>query len=66
MSVTHVHVSTLSVLIAVLAAPASAEDRALTEEERLATLITNAALRVFKQLLQLARKFGGKVFPTYS
>lgn len=45
---------------------ARAEDRVLTEEERLATLITNAALRVFKQLLQLARKFGGKVFPTYS
>lgn len=45
---------------------ARAEDRPLTEDERLATLITNGSLRIFKQLLQLARKFGGKVFPTYT
>ncbi|MBB4642661.1 RNA replicase [Rhizorhapis suberifaciens] len=44
---------------------ARAEGRQLTEDERLATLITNAALRVFEQLTTLARTCAGKVFPTW-
>ncbi len=44
---------------------ARAEARPLTEDERLATLITNAALRVFEQLTTLARTCAGKVFPTW-
>jgi DNA-binding transcriptional ArsR family regulator len=44
---------------------ARAEDRELTEDERLATLITNTALRVFEQLTTLARTCAGKVFPTW-
>jgi len=44
---------------------ARAEERQLTEDERLATMITNAALRVFEQLTTLARTCGGKVFPTW-
>lgn len=44
---------------------ARAEERALTEDERLATLITNTALRVFKELTTLARTCAGKVFPTW-
>lgn len=44
---------------------ARAEERALTEDERLATLITNTALRVFEQLTTLARTCAGKVFPTW-
>lgn len=44
---------------------ARAEDRDLTEDERLATLITNTALRVFEQLTTLARTCAGKVFPTW-
>lgn len=44
---------------------ARAEARALTEDERLATLITGAAVRVFEQLTNLARTCAGKVFPTW-
>lgn len=44
---------------------ARAEERDLTEDERLATLITNTALRVFEQLTTLARTCAGKVFPTW-
>jgi len=44
---------------------ARAEGRPLTEDERLVTLITNAAVRVFEQLTTLARTCGGKVFPTW-
>lgn len=44
---------------------ARAEGRQLTEDERLATLITNTALRVFEQLTTLARTCAGKVFPTW-
>lgn len=44
---------------------ARAEGRELTEDERLATLITNAAVRVFEQLTTLARTCAGKVFPTW-
>lgn len=44
---------------------ARAEERELTEDERLATLITNTALRVFEQLTTLARTCAGKVFPTW-
>lgn len=44
---------------------ARAEARPLTEDERLATLITNTALRVFKELTTLARTCAGKVFPTW-
>ena len=44
---------------------ARAEGRQLTEDERLATLITNPALRVFEQLTTLARTCAGKVFPTW-
>lgn len=44
---------------------ARAEGRELTEDERLATLITNAAVRVFEQLTMLARTCAGKVFPTW-
>lgn len=44
---------------------ARAEARALTEDERLATLITNTALRVFRELTTLARTCAGKVFPTW-
>lgn len=44
---------------------ARSEGRELTEDERLATLITNAAVRVFEQLTTLARTCAGKVFPTW-
>lgn len=44
---------------------ARAEERPLTEDERVVTLITNAAVRVFEQLTTLARTCGGKVFPTW-
>lgn len=44
---------------------ARAEGRQLTEDERLVTLITPAAVRVFEQLTNLARNCGGKVFPTW-
>lgn len=44
---------------------ARAEARALTEDERLATLITGSALRVYEQLTNLARTCAGKVFPTW-
>lgn len=44
---------------------ARAEGRALTEDEQLATLITNATLRIFEQLTTLARTCAGKVFPTW-
>jgi hypothetical protein len=44
---------------------ARTEARPLTEDEHLATLITNAALRVFEQLTTLARTCAGKVFPTW-
>lgn len=44
---------------------ARTEDRPLTEAERLVTLITPAAVRVFEQLTQLARTCAGKVFPTW-
>ena len=44
---------------------ARAEGRQLTEDERLATLITGAAVRVFEQLTTLARTCAGKVFPTW-
>ena len=44
---------------------ARAEERELTEDERLATLITNTTLRVFKELTTLARTCAGKVFPTW-
>jgi len=44
---------------------ARVEGRALTEDERLATMITPAAVRVFEQLTQLARLCAGKVFPTW-
>lgn len=44
---------------------ARAEARQLSEDERVATLITNAALRVFEQLTTLARTCAGKVFPTW-
>jgi DNA-binding transcriptional ArsR family regulator len=44
---------------------ARAEARALTEDERHATLITGAALRVYEQLTNLARTCAGKVFPTW-
>jgi DNA-binding transcriptional ArsR family regulator len=44
---------------------ARAEERPLTEDERLVTLITNAAVRVFEQLTTLARTCAGKVFPTW-
>lgn len=45
---------------------ARAEGRQLTQDESLATLITNAALRVFEQLTTLARTCAGKVFPTWA
>jgi DNA-binding transcriptional ArsR family regulator len=44
---------------------ARSEARQLTEVERLVTLITPAAVRVFEQLTQLARTCAGKVFPTW-
>lgn len=44
---------------------ARAEGRQLTEDERLVTLITPAAVRVFEQLTNLARNCAGKVFPTW-
>ena len=44
---------------------ARSEDRQLTEAERLVTLITPAAVRVFEQLTRLARTCAGKVFPTW-
>jgi len=44
---------------------ARTEGRQLTEAERLVTLITPAAVRVFEQLTQLARTCAGKVFPTW-
>ena len=44
---------------------ARTEGRRLTDEERLVTLITGTALRVFEQLTTLARTCGGKVFPTW-
>src|SRR3546814_10260994 len=44
---------------------ARAEGRQLTEDERLVTLITPAAVRVFEQLTTLARTCAGKVFPTW-
>jgi hypothetical protein len=44
---------------------ARAEGRQLTEAERLVTLITPAAVRVFEQLTQLARTCAGRVFPTW-
>jgi hypothetical protein len=44
---------------------ARAEARALTEDERVATLITGAALRVYEQLTNLARTCAGRVFPTW-
>ena len=44
---------------------ARAEGRQLTEAERLVTLITPAAVRVFEQLTNLARNCAGKVFPTW-
>lgn len=44
---------------------ARAETRQLTEDERLVTLITPAAVRVFEQLTNLARNCAGKVFPTW-
>lgn len=44
---------------------ARAEGRQLTEDERLVTLITPAAVRVFEQLTNLARTCAGKVFPTW-
>lgn len=44
---------------------ARSEERPLTEAERLVTLITPAAVRVFEQLTRLARNCAGKVFPTW-
>jgi DNA-binding transcriptional ArsR family regulator len=44
---------------------ARSEERQLTEDERLVTLITPAAVRVFEQLTHLARTCAGKVFPTW-
>lgn len=44
---------------------ARSEGRQLTEDERLVTLITPAAVRVFEQLTNLARNCAGKVFPTW-
>lgn len=44
---------------------ARAEGRQLTEDEKLVTLITPAAVRVFEQLTNLARNCAGKVFPTW-
>jgi len=44
---------------------ARTEGRQLTEAERVVTLITPAAVRVFEQLTQLARTCAGKVFPTW-
>jgi DNA-binding transcriptional ArsR family regulator len=44
---------------------ARTEGRQLTEAERLVTLITPAAVRVFEQLTQLARICAGQVFPTW-
>lgn len=44
---------------------ARAEGRALTDDEKLATLITPAALRVLEQLTTLARTCSGKVFPSW-
>src|SRR3546814_3075132 len=44
---------------------ARAEGRQLTEDERLVTLITPAAVRVFEQLTTLARTCAGQVFPTW-
>jgi DNA-binding transcriptional ArsR family regulator len=44
---------------------ARSEARQLTEDERLVTLITPAAVRVFEQLTTLARTCAGKVFPTW-
>lgn len=44
---------------------ARAEKRDLTDDEHLATLITNTGLRVFEQLTNLARTCAGKVFPTW-
>ena len=44
---------------------ARAEGRELTDDEKIATLITGASLRVFEQLVHLARLCGGKVFPTW-
>ncbi|GAA0678626.1 hypothetical protein GCM10009102_33910 [Sphingomonas insulae] len=44
---------------------ARSEGRQLSEDERLATLITPAAVRVFEQLTHLARTCAGKVFPTW-
>jgi hypothetical protein len=44
---------------------ARSEERQLTEDERLVTLITPAAVRVFEQLTDLARTCAGKVFPSW-
>ncbi|WP_226341902.1 helix-turn-helix domain-containing protein [Sphingomonas sp. NIC1] len=44
---------------------ARSEGRQLTDDERLVTLITPAAVRVFEQLTNLARNCAGKVFPTW-
>jgi len=44
---------------------ARSEGRQLSEDERLVTLITPAAVRVFEQLTHLARTCAGKVFPTW-
>lgn len=44
---------------------ARSEGRQLSEDERLVTLITPAAVRVFEQLTNLARTCAGKVFPTW-
>lgn len=44
---------------------ARAEERPLTDEEMMVVSITNAALRVFEVLKDIARKCGGKVFPTW-
>src|SRR3546814_4545138 len=44
---------------------ARAEGRQLTEDERLVTLKTPAAVRVFEPLTTLARTCAGKVFPTW-
>lgn len=44
---------------------ARAEERQLTADEQIVTMITGAAVRVFKELTGLARLCGGKVFPTW-
>jgi len=44
---------------------ARSEGRQLSEDERLVTLITPAAVRVFEQLTHLARTCAGRVFPTW-